>query len=68
MTTLRIEKVINQLPATLSPDTLYFVKLANNTVETHITDGSGNVAYLAGSGDASGGMDSFLLMGGSTNG
>ena len=61
MATLRIEKVLNQLPSTLSPDTLYFVKLPNNTVETHVTDSTGNVSYLAGGGD--GGMDSFLLMG-----
>jgi len=62
MTTLRIEKVNNALPTTLNPDTLYFVKLANNTVQSYITDNTGSLAYETNP-KPSDPLDSFLLMG-----
>lgn len=43
MANLKIEKVLNNLPTTLTPDTLYFVKKGNK-VETYISDNTGNVA------------------------
>lgn len=47
---LSIKKVVD-LPVTLEPNTLYFVKNGEtNAVTIHITDDTGNVSYQAGSG------------------
>lgn len=47
---LSVKKVVD-LPVTLEPNTLYFVKNGvTNAVTIHITDDAGNVSYQAGSG------------------
>lgn len=64
MTVLRIEKVLNALPGSLSPDTLYFVK-DGSTVDTYITDSSGSTAFKTSGSDTGNEdqLDPFLLMG-----
>lgn len=58
MSNLRLEKITNSLPASLSPNTLYFVK-ENETVTMHITDQTGNKAYQLNNTD----VEPFLLLG-----
>jgi len=61
MALLRIEKVLTQLPTTLTANTIYFLKLTGGTVEMYITDKTGTASYLTGGGNVN--MDPFLLMG-----
>jgi len=64
MATLRIEKVLNSLPGVLTGDTLYFVLLANGTIEQYVTDAAGSTAHLtSGSASSRNAVDPFLLMG-----
>jgi hypothetical protein len=59
MSSLRIEKVVGVLPGTLTANTMYMLKIGSS-VEIHITDDAGTVAYKA-SGESD--LDSFFLMG-----
>lgn len=61
MATLRIEKLLSALPGTLTPDTLYFIKNTDGTVETFITDASGTEAFNTSNNEDQ--LDPFLLMG-----
>jgi hypothetical protein len=60
MTTMRIEKVNNVLPSTLSANTLYFVK-NGNAVVSYVTDNTGTTAYQTNTTEDK--LEPFLLMG-----
>lgn len=63
MSTLRIEKVDTSLPGTLTPDTLYLVKVGS-IVNAYITDSTGSNALPFAVGSApSSDIHPFLLMG-----
>lgn len=63
MAKMRIEKVNNTLPGTLTANTLYFVN-SGGTVQQYLTDQTGANAYLiSGGGGSGGGGHSFLHMG-----
>lgn len=63
---LKFSKVLDSLPATLQPDTVYLLKSGSN-VEMHISDSTGSntyqVAGAAQQGSSEDSIDPFLLMG-----
>lgn len=64
MANLRIEKVDTSLPGTLTPNTMYLVKVGS-VVNAYFTDSTGVTAYpvAAGAAPASNEVHPFLLMG-----